>query len=434
MIQNNIALRLLPLLIVVLYSSLCSATDWRIPAAGNAYCTSPDSVRYQRNRDGSIAWRGEEQVISLYFHVDKAAELLLSLDVVPSSEATSEIEVKVSNKRYLLNLKRNGPEKVEIGAYRVDEPGYVRVDLSGRSKTGEMYGAIKGLAVSSETEDLKIEYVRNNDGNMFYWGRRGPSVHLSYELPQDRNIQFAYSELTVPKNLDPIGSYFMANGFREGYFGMQVKSETERWILFSIWSPFQTDDPKSIPEEDRIKLLAKGPEVHVGEFGNEGSGGQSYLKFPWKAGRTYSFLTEVKPDGKGNTIYTSWFCDTASMDWMLIASFQRPKTDTHLRGFHSFLENFSPEHGHLPRLVTYQNVWVRESEGEWHACRRARFSVDQTGAQRHRLDYGGGVDKGRFFLQNCGFNCEPIKPGSRFSLPDEIGRHPQIDFDALPRK
>ena len=52
--------------------------------------------------------------------------------------------------------------------------------------------------------------------------------------------------MTIPKNNDVVGSYFMANGFAEGYFGIQVNSETERRILFSVWSPYKTDDPNSI--------------------------------------------------------------------------------------------------------------------------------------------------------------------------------------------
>ena len=39
-----------------------------------------------------------------------------------------------------------------------------------------------------------------------------------------QDIEWFYSELTVPEGNDVIGSYFMANGFSEGYFGIQVNS------------------------------------------------------------------------------------------------------------------------------------------------------------------------------------------------------------------
>ena len=75
----------------------------------------------------------------------------------------------------------------------------------------------------------------------------------------------------------------MANGFGEGYFGMQVNSENERRILFSVWSPFKTDNPKEIPDDHKITLNKVGQQVKTGEFGNEGSGGQSYMKYNWSA-------------------------------------------------------------------------------------------------------------------------------------------------------
>ncbi len=61
-----------------------------------------------------------------------------------------------------------------------------------------------------------------------------------------------------------IGSYFMANGFGQGYFGIQVNSASERRILFSVWSPFSTNNPREIPDDQRITLLKKGEPVHAG--------------------------------------------------------------------------------------------------------------------------------------------------------------------------
>jgi hypothetical protein len=269
---------------------------------------------------------------------------------------------------------------------------------------------------------------------MFYWGRRGPSVHLTYELPADRKLQYAYSEITVPGGEDPIGSYFMANGFAEGYFGIQVNSPHERRVLFSVWSPFRTDNPRDIPEDQRVVLLARGPEVKTGEFGNEGSGGQSFLVYPWKSNVTYRFLTEVKPDGEGSTTFTSWFGDKSASEWRLIASFRRPKTHTHLRRFHSFLESFNPAYGHIGRRARYGNVWVRDTDENWHECTKARFSVDATGSGRHRLDFAGRAEGKSFFLRNCGFFNETGKPGDTFTRESTAAEKPQIDFSGLPRE
>ncbi len=78
----------------------------------------------------------------------------------------------------------------------------------------------------------RTAFVPNNEGNFFHWGRRGPSVHLNYPLPAGFDASWFYNEVTVPPGQDIQGSYFMACGFAQGYFGMQVNSPTERHILF----------------------------------------------------------------------------------------------------------------------------------------------------------------------------------------------------------
>ncbi len=292
------------------------------------------------------------------------------------------------------------------------QAGYVQVKISGQDLADQncIHSRFDGY---SDTADVVVDYVRSNEGNMFYWGRRGPSVHLRYGVPRNTPLQYAYSEVTVPEGQDVIGSYFMANGFGEGYFGMQVNSATERRVCFRSGVHSLPITLATLPKDQQVLGLARGPEVKLGEFGNEGSGGQSYLIYPWKAGMTYRFLTEVKPDGKGSTRYTSWF-GPKDGDFRLIASFSRPKTDTTLKGFHSFLENFAPETGNQTRQGFYGNVWVRDTSGAWHECTEATFSVDPTGGGRHRLDYTGGAEEDRFFMKNCGFFAETGRPGDVF--------------------
>ena len=206
----------------------------------------------------------------------------------------------------------------------------------------------------------------------------------------------------------------------------------ERKVLFSVWSPFQTDDPKNIPDNQKVKLLGKGPNVVVKEFGNEGSGGQSWLTYPWIAGKTYRFLTEVSPDDSGNTIYTSWFSDADSDEWNLMASFIRPSTSTYLKGFHSFLENFYPETGNFSRSVNFKSVWIRTIDEKWIEIKNAMFTVDDTGRKKSRLDFSGGVDGSDFFLKNCGFFNDSTKPDIILTKKSQ-NIFPRIKFNDLPR-
>ncbi|MDE6228690.1 MAG: DUF3472 domain-containing protein, partial [Muribaculaceae bacterium] len=265
-----------------------------------------------------------------------------------------------------------------------------------------------------------------------YWGRRGPSVHMAYRLPEG-DTEWFYNEVTVPKEGETMHSYYMAAGFGEGYFGMQFNSPEERRVLFSVWSPFDTQDPREIPEDQQVKLLRRGQDVHIGEFGNEGSGGQSYLRYPWKAGNTYRFLMQVKPDGDGNTIYTAYFYAPEEKQWRLIASFMRPQTSTWYTHAHSFLENFNPEQGYLSRKVYFGNQWARSKEGKWTRLTDAVFTHDATADAKVRLDYQGGEASGnRYYLKMGGFFNESVPMGTRFHC-QPTGKAPEIDFDALEK-
>lgn len=403
------------LLIAVLYCSppIAGASEWQVPFGGNAYCTSSAHTSGRLNAAG-LNWQDPADVWSVYIHVNRPARLQLSLDAVADRSAQLQISCPGTAVTCSIDAATAGPHP--IGQIDATGPGYLRLDFRGISKTGNTFGTLKNLIITSAVPELTVSFVRSNQDNMFYWGRRGPSVHLTWAVPRDVNVEYAFTELLVPEGEDQIGSYFMANGFGEGYFGMQVNSQSERRILFSVWSPWSTDNPDEIPEDHRVLTVARGAGVHIGEFGNEGSGGQSYLVHPWKAGVTCRFLTRVQPADDNSTVYTSWFSDSTAGEWRLIASFRRPKTQTSLKSFHSFLENFTPATGHLSRRVHYSNIHVRDTSGKWHACTSARFSTDATGSQQHRLDFSGGADADHFFLQNCGFFNDPVKPGTRFQL------------------
>ncbi len=413
------------------FAEPASAASWPVPLAGNAFLTSSSGGTADAiGRPDRMRWQDPASVVSIFFRVDRPASLDLALRLqVPEGE--SVIEARAGDDVFETTVTGAEVHEVPLGKVEVKVAGYVRVDLKGIRHTGPVFAVVSDLVVSSSTENLAPDFVKNNEGNMYYWGRRGPSVHLSYQMPRGLDVEYGYSELTVPEGGDAIGSYYMANGFGEGYFGIQVKSPTERWVLFSVWSPHATDNPADIPEAERVVLLAKGEGVKTGEFGNEGSGGQSFLVYPWKTGTTYRFLNSVKPDGQGNSVYAAWIAEAGSGPWKLIARFKRPKTDRHLTGFHSFLENFMDRNGYLGRRSLHGNQWVRDTAGVWHEITAARFTGDGTARGRHRLDYAGGVEGQGFFLKNGGFFNETVALDGLFQRPSTPGQKPDIDFTRL---
>nr|WP_198160640.1 DUF3472 domain-containing protein [Pedobacter panaciterrae] len=404
-----------------------------IPLGGNGWVNENSTASIKK--EGIINWSAASDVITIYFRTEAVGEAELSLKLsVP--EGKSKISITTEGTTLVKEVGNLGSAIVKIGSITIKHPGYVKVELKGLSKTGGVFADVSDLIVSGSDELLKgAAYVKNDEGNYFYWGHRGPSVHLGYKIPAEaeKNTEWFYNEIQVPVGEDKLGTYFMSNGFSGGYFGMQVNSPTERRVLFSIWSPFSTDDPKSIPDSMKVVLLKKGNTTKTGEFGNEGSGGQSYMFYPWKAGKSYAFLIRAQPDAdKKSTIYTAYFKDLEKGNWQLVASFERPKSGTYLNGLHSFLENFSPSTGDQSRKANYKNQWAVDAEGNWHEVTEATFTADATARENYRKDYAGGTDGSAFFLKNCGFfnDFTPIKTSLQRKPSGK--EHPEIDFKKLP--
>jgi hypothetical protein len=394
----------------------------KIPLGGNAWVTKGAEI----TENGLENWTSSDQVCKVYFKVSMAGKLTLSLF---SEAVDSKIKISISGKTKVIELK--GEAETIAGEWEIAKAGYVEIQIVGIEKQGLTFANISDLGISGSCVNTETSYVKNNEGNYFYWGRRGPSVHLNYNTEGLENIEWFYSEITVPEKNDVIGSYYMANGFGEGYFGMQVNSQTERRVLFSIWSPFTTDDPSKIPTDQKIILLKKGQNVYTGEFGNEGAGGQSYLKYNWKVGNTYKFLLSAKPDVNNFTTYTAYFFAPEENKWLLIASFKRPKTNSYLKGLYSFLENFVPETGNIQRKAEYGNQWVYDLKKGWLEINKITFSADATARIAYRKDYAGGLKGDAFFLKNCGFFDETTEIKTAFERPVKNGK-PQIDFQSLP--
>ncbi|GAB3932164.1 DUF3472 domain-containing protein [Larkinella terrae] len=403
-----------------------------VPLGGNAWVSNSPDRSTKITNDGLTGWSASESVVSTYVRFDRAGTLKLSATLsVPEGE--SKIRVSLPGKSAEFSASGSAEKEYFLGEWTIQKPGYVKIDIQGLTKSGTTFGQLRELGISGDVIDEKTAFVRNNQGNYFHWGRRGPSVHLKYTTPDNTDSEWFYNEITVPEGNDVLGSYFMATGFAEGYFGMQVNSPTERRILFSVWSPFKTDNPKEIPDDQKILLEKKGEGVTTNDFGNEGSGGQSYLRYNWKAGRTYRFLLRGRPTENGYTTYTAYFSDSEDKDWQLIASFKRPKTTTYLKSFHSFLENFMPNTGNTTRQVTFGNQWVRSKEGNWQEIVNAKFTGDATARAGFRQDYAGGLNANekQFFLKNCGFFDDNVLLNTDFTRKP-LKKAPSIDFSRLP--
>ena len=314
------------------------------------------------------------------------------------------------------------PDTIAIGELEIKKAGYYTIQIiplsSGSGKYIDLQALIlKGAAV--ENIHFNSEPRKNSS-----------SVHLSYPVASDKNVEWFYNEVTVPAGFDHLQSYYMACGFGKGYFGIQVNSEVERRVIFSIWdSSNEAVDRNKVLLEDKVRLVKKGSDVVTGDFGNEGTGGHSHLIWNWSTGKKYRFLVHAKPEN-ANTTYTGYFFDPDKGEWMLISSWIAPKDGKYLNHLYSFIENFWGTNGNLERKALYSNQWVCTSTGEWIELTKATFTHDPTG-NKMRLDYGANVDPAGFYLWNGGFKEGTAKSGQSFDR-EKGGTQPNINFEKLP--
>ena len=407
------------------FAPAAAQSESTISLSGNAYITAGAQHRafIDEGKCEVRNWKNTETVVSFYFRVPKAGKM----DIAMQAKGHSKIEVALLGKKKKVTLDSDDLTRIDLGEFKVKQPGYIKVDIRGlKINEGKTFGTVSAVIVGGQVNP--VAYVSSDFSTHF--GRRGPSVHLGYPLPKE-DVEWFYNEVIVPEEGDIPSSYYMACGFGQGYFGMQNNSPHKRRVLFSVWSPFETDNPADIPDSLRVTLVKKGEGVHINDFGNEGSGGQSYMHYDWKAGERCRFLMGVRPDGQGSTVYTAYFYDNHKSKWVLVASFKRPKTSTWYTGAHSFLENFNPTMGYINRKAYYTNQWARTADGKWVPIKKARFTCDTTGHQKMRLDYTGGTESENFYLSMGGFFDQYLASGTWFERTSPTAQAPDVDFSTL---
>ena len=272
-----------------------AGAEIRVPAS-TAYL-DPDANSAKVSKSGITNWSNPQITVSWFGEIKKPGKLTAALSLTLPKGTKTVFKLSVEAKSKQTEAVGTGETTtVDFGEFNVSKAGYARFTLSSTEPSGSIEALLlDGPAV--EDAHFNLDPRRN-----------AASVHLNYPVAKDTEVATFYNEMTGVD--DPVHTYYMACGFSRGYFGMQVNSPTERRIIFSVWDSGtgQTADRRSeVAEEDHVKLLAKGDDVHASDFGGEGTGGHSHLKYSWKTGETQRFAVTAKPEGT-HTDYTGyWF-------------------------------------------------------------------------------------------------------------------------------
>jgi len=402
-------------LLIIVVSVVASAqAELQIPAFAAYLSPDADGARVSQ-RSGITRWESSALKVEWFGEVKTPGTLEACVSLRLPEGKTSKLRLTVADQSREATATGAGTNLVTLkfGEFALKSAGYQRFTLESLNPAGEAAGDLTALILDGPaTKDAHFNLKER---------RNAASVHLAYPVSRETNVQAFYCEVTAVE--DPIWTFYMACGWHRGYFGMQVNSPTERRIIFSVWdSGDEALDRNKVATPDRVTLVAKGEGVYSGDFGNEGTGGHSHLKFQWKTGEKQRFLVTAKPVDDTHTIYSGYYFRPDKSEWMLISSWKTPKDGGWLRGLHSFSENFGGSNGQLQRKALYGNQWMQTDGGHWMEITQASFSHDPTG-KADRLDRFMGVENGSFFLSHGGF-VEGFTPfGQKFNRP-ATGKQP----------
>ncbi len=395
-------------LLLLLAAVTTTQAELRIPAF-TAYLTPNPEGADVSQQSGITGWKDPALKVEWFGEIKTPGELYVAIELRLPAGDHSKLRLTVAGQSREISAAGAGDHLVmaSFGSFDLATTGYQCFTLESLNPAGESAGDLEALVLDGPAATDAHFNLKER--------RNAASVHLMYPVPRGTNIQAFYCEMTGVE--DPLWTYYMACGWHRGYFGMQVNSPTERRIIFSVWdSGKEAVERNKVEAADRVSLVAKGEGVDSGDFGNEGTGGHSHLKFPWKTSEKQRFLVTAKPVDATHTIYAGYYFRADKKEWMLISSWKAPKEGGYLRGLYSFSENFGGANGHLVRKALYGNQWIQTDAGQWLELTTASFSHDPTG-KADRFDRFMGVANGQFFLSHGGFVEGFTKYGEKFSRP-----------------
>lgn len=279
----------------------------------------------------------------------------------------------------------------------VHETIMLKQPIKGRYLRLKALSEVNGREVFSIGE-VEVITDKNNipyKGKSLHWlkgTKMCPSIHMNYR--SNECSQF-YNEMKIEKSSP--GTFFMACGWQGGYFGMQELANGKKVLIFSVWDSHKTNDKNALSKDKRVKLLYKHPQMRIGRFGGEGTGGQSFFDFNWKLNSTYRFLLKAAKNND-HTEYTGFFYHPDQNKWIKLVTFSTISNRL-IKGTHSFVEDFRRNFDsfNIARRASFPNT-ATYTKGTWTFPLNGRFTKDGN----PHLNINGGISDKVFFLETGG--------------------------------
>ncbi|NDV46889.1 DUF3472 domain-containing protein [Paludibacter sp. 221] len=307
-------------------------------------------------------------------------------------------------------------DTIKVFSVTIPATGYYRYELTAKSSMANLTIDELWFTAINEPGISASAYKTNATDYL-----SSPSVHLSFSTTASTTKQYdwIYEEILVPEGFDPLSTYWMSLGFFRGYMGIQTNGEKERRVLFSAWDAVDKDKYPNAPKEMLVSLVDKAKYTAANSFGNEGTGGQSYVGTgnpdTWKTGTPVKFLMNCRRDGSityqgdviKHSIISAWY--DAGEGWRYVASWRvpiMPGGKDMFDGFYSFLENYGFQNGQIIRKGYYYNAFGKElGKDKWVHFNKVGFS-NTDGKEGQRIDFEQGVSTeypDKFYMVSAGY-------------------------------
>ena len=163
-----------------------------------------DAVKTSSTRKDALVWADTSKQLRFFIHNSRTGELHIALHAF-SAKTAKQLTLEVRGKKMTTTVPvQLTPKEIKIGTVTITDTGFIELVLSAKKLLPGGLGIGHLVLSGSAAEGLRFNAKPRLNA---------ASVHLRYPLADTIKAISFYNEITVPKNADPLYTYYMATGF-----------------------------------------------------------------------------------------------------------------------------------------------------------------------------------------------------------------------------
>lgn len=257
------------------------------------------------------------------------------------------------------------------------------------------------------------------------------SVHLDYrEIPVSEPA-WAFTQVKITNAAT--GSYFATSGQAFGYGGFQVHDDNPLYytgrVIFSIWDQGCDRDVETCQDEELAVVKACGTNVICRDFGNEGTGQQSFSEsntFP-VVNETYSMVTHAVPVGNNRVQYSGFYFIDKTWKFLATMEINHGSLPWWHTQFYNFVEQYAATQGFAKRAADFGPFYVSESNPiDFQQVQTTHF--DRNTDHNHKRVNAYVTSDNTVALEIGGDAIQDIMVGERLEVATEFSKPDALEI------